>query len=113
MRSFSFARICNLTFTLLFVFSICSCASALKQSVAGACSNNLGSGIKNFCVVTPNVLWRGGKPDKDDAAWLLQHGVRTIVNLELIHDDKDAFGQATVEDANNYEVGYFRVHDWE
>ena len=92
---------------------MCSCAAVSKQSVAGACSNNLGSAIKNFCVVTPNVLWRGAKPDKDDAAWLIQHGVRTIVNLELILDDKHAFGQATVEDANNYKVGYFRIHDWE
>ena len=92
---------------------MCSCASASKQSVAGACSNNLGSAIKNFCVVTPNVLWRGARPDKDGAAWLIQQGVRTIVNLELILDDKGAFGQATVDDANNYEVGYFRIHDWE
>ena len=113
MRSFSYARRYSLTFTLLFMFSMCSCASASKQSVAGACSNNLGSAIKNFCVVTPNVLWRGAKPDKDDAAWLIQQSVRTIVNLELILDDKRAFGQATVDDANNYEVGYFRVHDWE
>ena len=51
--------------------------------------------IQNFCVVTPNVLWRGARPDKDGAAWLIQHGVRTIVNLELIHDDKSVLGQAT------------------
>ena len=113
MRSFSFARRCSLTVTLLFVFSMCSCASVSKQGVAGACSKNLGSAIKNFCVVTPNVLWRGGRPDKDGAAWLIQQGVRTIVNIELILDDKSAFGNPTVENANNYEVGYFRVHDWE
>ena len=113
MRSFSFTRICMLTFTLLLIFSMFSCASASKQSIAGACSNNLGSAIKNFCVVTPNVLWRGAKPDRDDAAWLIHHGVRTIVNLELILDDKDAISQATVDDAKNYEVGYFRIHDWE
>ncbi len=113
MRSFSFARRCSLTFTLLFVFSMYSCASASTQSVAGACTDNLGSTIQNFCVVTPNVLWRGARPDKDGAAWLIQHGVRTIVNLELILDDKPAFGQATVAVANTYEVGYFRIHDWE
>jgi len=113
MRSFSFSRSCNLTFTLLLLFSMCSCAAASKQGVAGACSNNLGSVIKNFCVVTPNVLWRGAKPDKNDAAWLIQQGVRTIVNLELILDDKRSFSQASVDDAHNYEVGYFRVHDWE
>ena len=114
MRSFRFTRRRSLAFTLLlFVFSICSCASASKQGIAGTCPNNLGSAIKNFCVVTPNVLWRGARPDKDGAAWLVQRGVRTIVNLELILDDKRAFGDATVEDANNYELGYFRVHDWE
>lgn len=113
MRSFLFAHRFSLTVTLLIVLSMCSCASASKQSVTGACSNNLGSAIKNFCVIRPNVLWRGAKPDKDDAAWLIQQGVRTIVNLELIHDDKGAFNQATVDGANNYEVGYFRIHDWE
>ena len=113
MRSFSFARRCSLTFMLLFVFLMCSCASTSTQSVTGACSNNLGSTIQNFCVVTPNVLWRGARPDKDGVGWLIQQGVRTIVNLELILDDKPAFGQATVADANIYEVGYFRIHDWE
>jgi len=92
---------------------MCGCASAPKQSVAGACPNNLGSAIKSFCVVTPSVLWRGARPDKNGATWLIQQGVRTIVNLELILDDKRAFDQATVEDANNYKVGYFRIHDWE
>ena len=92
---------------------MCGCVSAPKQSAAGACPNNLGSAIRSFCVVTPSVLWRGARPDKDGAAWLIQQGVRTIVNLELILDDKRAFDQATVEDANNYKVGYFRIHDWE
>jgi tyrosine-protein phosphatase SIW14 len=114
MGLFSFARKCSLTFTLLFVFSMCSCCATVStRSIAGPCSNNLGSAIQNFCVVTPNVLWRGARPNKDGAAWLIQQGVRTIVNLELILDDKPAFGHATVADANNYEVGYFRIHDWE
>ena len=64
-------------------------------------------------MVTPDVLWRGARPDKDGAAWLIQQGVRTIVNLELILDDKRTFVHATVDDANNYEVGYFRIRDWE
>jgi len=89
------------------VFSVCSCASASKKSVTGACSNNLGSAIKNFCVVTPNVLGGGAKPNKDDAAWLIQQGVRTIVNLELIFDDKDALVKAAVDKASNFEVGNF------
>jgi protein tyrosine/serine phosphatase len=92
---------------------MCSCAYFSKQSIIGACANNLDSTIQNFCVVTPKVLWRGAKLDKDDAAWLIQQGVRTIVNLELILDDKFVFGQAKVADTNNHEVGYFRIHDWE
>lgn len=93
---------------------MCSCCATVStQSVPGACSNNLDSAIQNFCVVSPNVLWRGGRPDKDDATWLIQQGVRTIVNLELILDGRRAFDQATIADANNYDVGYFRIHDWE
>jgi protein tyrosine phosphatase (PTP) superfamily phosphohydrolase (DUF442 family) len=111
VRSFSFACGWGLAFTL--VFSMWGCASASKQSTRGACPDNLGSAIKNFCVATPNVLWRGSRPDKDGAAWLVRQGARTIVNLELILDDKRAFGEATVADANNREVGYFRVRDWE
>ncbi|MFS8084260.1 MAG: fused DSP-PTPase phosphatase/NAD kinase-like protein, partial [Acidobacteriota bacterium] len=84
-----------------------------QQSAASACLNDLGSGIKNFCVVTPNLLWRGARPDSEGAAWLIQQRVRTIVNLELFLDDKHAFDQAIVGNAGNYNLGYFRVRDWE
>lgn len=113
MRSFSFTRICMLTLTLLLVLSLCSCASLFKQGVRCPHSKNLDSEIKNFCVVTPNVLWRGAKPDEGDIEWLIQHGIRTIVNLELIHDDRDTFRHAIVDETNNYEVGYFRIYNWE
>ena len=114
MNLLSLVRKCSLTVTLMFVFSMYGCcASVPRQGVAVERSNNLGSAIREFSVVTPNVLWRGGRPDKEGAAWLIQQGVRTIVNLELIRDGKPAFGHATVADANNYEVGYFRIRDWE
>ena len=114
MSSVSLTRKCSLTFTLMFMFSMCGCCvSVSTRSVAGEFSNNRGSAIQNFSVVTPNVLWRGGRPDKDGATWLIQQGVRTIVNLELILDDKPIFAHATVADDNNYEVGYFRIRDWE
>lgn len=113
MRSSSIDRICSITATLLLVFTMCSCASKVKRSADGACPDNLGSAIQNFCVVTPTVLWRGARPDKDGAAWLIQQGVRTIVNLELILDDKPVFEHAAVAEAKKFEVGYFRIHDWE
>jgi len=90
-----------------------SCTHSLKQSVAGACSATLNSRILNFCVVTPEVLWRGGKPDKSGAAWLMQQGVRTIVNLELIRDDKSAFAGARIANTGKYQADYFRIHDWQ
>lgn len=113
MRSFSSTRGSRLTLSLLLVLQLCSCVSATKQNKANACRNNLGSAINNFCVVTPTVLWRGSRPDEDGVAWLIQHGVQTIVNLELIFDDKPVLGQAIIANTNNYEVGYFHIHDWE
>jgi len=86
-------------------------SSSMPAAPAG-CANELGSPIPNFCVVTPNVLWRGARPGQDGAAWLMQRGVRTIVNLELLHDDRRAFGEARPA-SGRYEVGYFRIFDWE
>jgi protein tyrosine/serine phosphatase len=82
-------------------------------NAAVACSSDLDSPILNFCVVTPDVLWRGAQPAPDGAAWLMQRGVRTIVNLELLHDDRRVFRQARLANAGRYEVGYFHIPDWE
>ena len=112
-RPIRLAHVRNLAFPFLFVLLIDGCASSSIQNSAVACSNNLDSPIPNFCVVTPDVLWRGAKPAEDGAAWLMQHRVRTIVNLELFHDDRRVFGQTTLADANRYEAGYFRIPDWE
>jgi Dual specificity phosphatase, catalytic domain len=114
MLSFKCARKGVLIFTILVSLSLWGCcASVSEPPIAGACSNRLDSSILNFCVVTPNILWRGARPDKDGAAWLIQNGVRTFVNLELILDDKMALLDATVSDSNSYEVGYVRLPDWE
>lgn len=94
------------------MLSMYSNISTAGQSNPGGL-NAHDSTIQNFCVVTPNVLWRGARPDKDSAAWLIEQGVRTIVNLELILDDKAAFSLAKVTRSRSYEVGYFRIHDWE
>ena len=101
-----------LSFTFLLVLLMPGCGSE-PQDMPVACGSNLDSSIQNFCQVTSNVLWRGAKPDKDDAAWLVEQGVRTIVNLELLHDDKAAFEQAHPSNNGRYELAYFRVRDWE
>ncbi|MEK6805761.1 MAG: tyrosine-protein phosphatase [Pseudomonadota bacterium] len=64
-------------------------------------------------MVTPTVLWRGARPDKEGATWLMQQRVRTVVNLELLLDDLPAFRQANAGTATHHEAGYFRIRDWE
>lgn len=113
MRSLRFARRCRRAVMLLFALSACGCAYLSKQSVVGACRTTLDSPIRNFCSMRPNTLWRGARPDKHGAAWLIQHGVRTIVNLELVLGDKPAFSGTAVASTHHYEAGYFRVRDWE
>lgn len=113
VRSYRMFRGCQCIFTPLFALLMNGCAYAPRQNIADACPDNLNSPIEKFCVVTPNVLWRGAKPDKDEATWLIQHGVATIINLELIHDDRRALGRTTPQDGMVHELGYFRVRDWE
>ena len=114
MRSLSVTRKCALASLLLALLSLGGCCSAVsRQRVAVACSSDTGARIPKFCVATPDKLWAGGRPDKNDVGWLLQQGIRTIVNLELLHDDKSALAHATVADSKNYKAGYFRVRDWE
>lgn len=54
-----------------------------RHTLPGACASDLGSPVHNFCVVTPGVFWRGAVPGRADAAWLVEHGVGTVVSLEL------------------------------
>lgn len=92
-----------------------SLAGATTDSPAKptGCENNLDSPILNFCEVTPGILWRGSRPDKEGTAWLIQQGVRTIVNLELLHDDQQTIEQVRLDKKGNYQVGYYRIRDWE
>jgi protein tyrosine phosphatase (PTP) superfamily phosphohydrolase (DUF442 family) len=78
-----------------------------------ACLTPLDSSIQKSCIVVPNVLWRGPKPSAADAKILLQRGVRTVVNLELLHDDKKAFQALSGADLPTASISYFRARDWE
>src|SRR2546427_12780379 len=101
---------CNAAF---FFALLAALPSSSMPATPAACTNDLGSPIANFCVVTPNVLWRGAKPAQDGAAWLIQRGVRTIVNLELLHDDSRVFGVVKPASGGRREAAYFRIADWE
>lgn len=86
-------------------------ACAGPQAHPDACKQALTADVTNACVVSPGVLWRGGRPDEQGASALLSKGVGTVVNLQMLHNDKAAFKQATV--ASPRQVDYFEVPEWE
>lgn len=87
--------------------------SALFVKAPDSCRSSLDSPISRFCQVTQNILWRGAKPDKEGITWLIEHGVRTIVNLEMFHDDLSLIEQLDLTIPKPLEINYFRVKDWE
>ncbi|MFZ2727357.1 MAG: dual specificity protein phosphatase family protein [Methylococcaceae bacterium] len=95
---------------LLFLLSACATFITSKAIV---CANNLESSITNFCEVNPNVLWRGAQPDEKGTAWLIEHGVQTIINLEELHNDINTIHRAALNTMGHYQIDYFRVKTWE
>jgi hypothetical protein len=94
--------------TLLF-----GCAGTPQQDALPACATPLDPAVENSCVVTPQALWRGAKPDARAAGRLVALDVKTIVNLEWLHDDQASFQAAVLPPIGRREIDYFRVRDWE
>lgn len=90
-----------------------ACAMPLPAGASPPCDTPLDSRVGNACVVAPGVLWRGAKPDEQAASALLSKGVKTIVNLEWLHDDRDALSRARTPSDAHHDAQYFRVKDWE
>jgi hypothetical protein len=86
---------------------LCGCIYFTNRTPPGACSNDLGSPVRNFCVVAPGVFWRGARPDRPDAQWLVNHGVGTVVSLQL--DVRRAFESARPDPQLTRSVTYFQV----
>jgi hypothetical protein len=86
---------------------LCGCVYFSKQTLSGACPSDLGSPIRNFCVVSPDALWRGERPTSADAKWLLEHHVGSIVSLQL--NDQRAFEQVALAPEFAHSVPYFQV----
>jgi rhodanese-related sulfurtransferase len=82
------------------VLTLNGCATAPPQSTTP-------------CATDAQTLWRGARPDALAATALVEAGVRTVVNLELLLDDKAAFLAATPTKTNAEPIQYFRVRDWE
>jgi hypothetical protein len=83
------------------------CVYFSKHTIHGACANDIGSPVRNFCVVAPQVLWRGERPTEEDARWLLEHHVGTVVSLQL--EDRRAFEAVTLGPDFVHSVSYFHV----
>jgi DSP-PTPase phosphatase fused to NAD+ Kinase len=99
-------RVIPCTLTML----LAGCVYFSRHTLPGACSDNLGSPIRNFCVVTPGALWRGETPSHADAQWLVDHGVRTVVSLQL--DVRPSFESVHPGPGVVRSVTYFRVRDF-
>ena len=108
-----------ITMRYIRLFAICGTALALITGCAGpaaqddACTSPLTDTVLNACVVTKDALWRGGKPSAEGASALIAGGVRSIVNLEMLHDDLDALTQARPALSAPQAVDYFRIRAWE
>jgi hypothetical protein len=89
------------------------CAGTPTQDERPSCATPLDPAVENSCVVTPQALWRGARPDAAAAARLVALDVKTIVNLEWLHDDQASFQAAVLPAIGRREIGYFRVRDWE
>jgi len=88
------------------------CVYFSKHTVEGACTDDLKSPIRNFCVAKTATIWQGERPSRSDASWLLEHRVGTVVNLEVLLDDRHAFEQASAPQ-REFVVEYYHVPDYE
>lgn len=105
-------RLCGAGRALLCALALllCGCVYFSRHTLPGACPDDLGSPIRNFCVVTPGLLWRGESPTRSDARWLVEHGVGTVVSLQL--DVRRSFESVHLDPGIDRSVTYFRVRNF-
>lgn len=87
-----------------------SCVYLSRHTLPGACRHDLGSPIRNFCVVKPGVLWRAEAPNRSDAQWLVAHGVGSVVSLGL--PIRRSFELVHLDPRLKRSVTYYRVADF-
>jgi Dual specificity phosphatase, catalytic domain len=86
------------------------CVYISRHTLPGACKHDLGSPIRNFCVVKPGVLWRAEAPTRSDAQWLVEHGVGSVISLQL--DIRHSFESVRLDPGLTRSVTYYRVTDF-
>ncbi len=113
MRAISISSQASWAITAICCVLLLGCTDMPNKDGLPSCDTPLDPGVANSCIVTPQTLWRGASPDTAAAAKLIELGVKTIVNLEWLHDDKPSFQDAVVPQISRREIDYFRVPDWE
>jgi Tyrosine phosphatase family len=84
------------------------CVYLSHHTLQGACPTALDSPVRNFCVVTPDTLWRGEFPTAADATWLVRQRVGSVLSLQL--DAHRAFEHATVAPGDaTLSIPYYRM----
>jgi len=83
------------------------CAYIFVRPPPGFCEISRGSPIPDFCIVTPDVLWEGERPSKADARWLLTHGVKSIVSIQV--HDRATFRTTQVPSGMALSVPFYRI----
>lgn len=73
---------------------------------------------ENFQVVVKGILWRGARPGTpNEYQWLIEKGVKTIVNLEFLHDDlgplEKALRQHSLRAEKKTILNYARIRERE
>ncbi len=101
------ARLIGPTLLCSSLLVLCGCVYISPHTIRGACPSDLGSPIRNFCVVAPGTLWRGPHITASDATWLLEHGVGSIVSLQL--NDQRAFELAAPDSGSSRSIPYFQL----
>lgn len=97
-------------FLCALVLLLAGCVYFSRHTLPGACRDDLNSPIRNFCVVTPGALWRSEAPTRSDAQWLVDHGVRTVVSLQV--DVRRSFESVRPGPGVARSITYFRVRDF-
>jgi protein-tyrosine phosphatase len=104
-RSLSAAILCV-------VGPLIACATA-SPPIELSCKRPLDPKVANSCVVSEQTLWRGARPGPEAAAALVELGIKTVVSLELLQDDRKAFEAAAINSRDSVEIQYFQIRDWE
>lgn len=103
----------SLSATMLCIVGLLIGCATASTPIELSCKRPLDPKVANSCVVSEQTLWRGARPSPQAAAALVDLGVKTVVSLELLQDDRNAFEAAMISSRDSREIQYFQIHDWE